>query len=86
MIFSQVLGGLAALGIYNLIPFAINPSYQLGFPWVTPPVITAFAEGGIVFLVIALIAILIDFIMYFPFFLIDDKKALEAEESEVAND
>ena len=86
MIFSQVLGGLAALGIYNLIPFAINPSYQLGFPWVTPPVITAFAEGGIIFLVIALIAILIDFVLYFPFFLIDDKKALEAEESESIDD
>lgn len=86
MIFSQVIGGLVAYGIYAVLPFAINPSYQLGFPWVTPPVITAFAEGGIIFFIIALIAIAIDFIMYFPFFLIDDKKALKAEESELSND
>lgn len=86
MIFSQVIGGLVAFGLYKLLPFAINPSYQLGFPWVTPPVITAFAEGGIIFLIIAIVAIAIDFIMYFPFFLIDDKKALKAEESELSHD
>lgn len=86
MIFSQVIGGLIAYGVFSVLPFAINPSYQLGFPWVTPPVITAFAEGGLIFLLLAIVAIVVDFILYFPFFLIDDKKALKAEMSELSND
>lgn len=80
MVFSQFLTGFVALGLYSVFNFSINPTYQLGFPWVTPPVITAFASGGLLFLAIAILAIAIQFICYYPFFKIDDQKALRLEQ------
>lgn len=88
MVFSQFITGWIALGLYSIFQFPINPTYQLGFPWVTPPVITAFAEGGVLFFGIAIIAILIQFLCYYPFFRLDDKKAckMEKETSIVESD
>jgi PTS system cellobiose-specific IIC component len=89
MTIAQPIGGLIAWALYSMFPFAINPTYQLGLPWVTPPVITAFAEGGLLFLLIAVLAIAIDWILYLPFFRIDDsrKTAMEkqASSAEAAN-
>lgn len=79
MLFSQFITGWVALGLYRLFQFDINPTYQLSFPWITPPLITAFAEGGILFFGIALIAILIQFVCYFPFFKIADAKEYALE-------
>lgn len=79
MVFSQFMTGWVALGLYNIFRFDINPTYQLGFPWVTPPVITAFASGGLIFLGIAILAIAIQFFCYYPFFKMDDNSALKME-------
>ncbi|TGD24628.1 hypothetical protein EGT49_02435 [Companilactobacillus suantsaicola] len=79
MILSQPVAALIGWGIYSLIKFGINPAFQLGFPWITPPIITAFAEGGFIFALITVVAVAIHFIFYYPFFKYDDNKALEIE-------
>ncbi|GEO57127.1 PTS sugar transporter subunit IIC [Companilactobacillus bobalius] len=79
MILSQPVAALIGWGIYNVVKFNINPAFQLGFPWVTPPIITAFAEGGIIFALIIIFAVAIHFVFYYPFFKYDDNKAFEIE-------
>ena len=49
-------------------------------PWVTPGFVTAFFQGGVPLLVIWFLSLGIDFLMYLPFFLIDDKNALRQEQ------
>ena len=70
-------GGIAYL-LCKILPIAYNPTVEM--PWVTPGFVSAFVQGGIWFLVIWIVCLLIHFIMYLPFFLIDDKNALKMEQ------
>lgn len=78
MIFSPALSGFAAWGLLSFIPVTFNPTISM--PWVTPGFITVFFQGGFTLLIIWLISLIIHFIMYLPFFLIDDKNAFMAEQ------
>lgn len=49
-------------------------------PWVTPGFVTAFFQGGLSLLLVWILAVFIDFILYLPFFLIDDKNTLKLEQ------
>lgn len=77
MVFSSLLAGGVVYGICQFINFSINPTVNL--PWVTPGFITAFLTGGIALLIVWLIALFLHFIIYLPFFLIDDNKAYQEE-------
>ena len=48
-------------------------------PWVTPGFVSVFFTGGISLLLIWLLGLAIHFIMYLPFFMMDDRKELQAE-------
>lgn len=79
---SAVSGGIAYLLISaNLIPINYNPTVSM--PWVTPGFVTAFLQGGFGLFAIWLIAFLIHFLMYLPFFMIDDKRALKEEQEQL---
>lgn len=77
MVFSSLLAGSVTYGICQFVNFNINPTVNL--PWVTPGFITAFLTGGTLLLIIWLIALTLHFLIYLPFFLIDDKRALDDE-------
>lgn len=83
MVFSPMVSGIMALIYLKVMPtIALNPTISM--PWVTPGFITTFFTGGMSLLILWIIALLIHFIMYLPFFLMDDRKAL-AEEQAASN-
>lgn len=79
MVLTPVVSGLVAWVLSNILTFSLNPTISM--PWVTPGFISVFFSGGIPLLSVWLISLLIHFAMYLPFFLIDDKKALELEQN-----
>lgn len=78
MVFSPIVSGLVAWGLLEILPIAFNPTVSM--PWVTPGFITAFFQGGIFLLLLWCISLAIHFVMYLPFFLIDDNNALKQEQ------
>ena len=79
MVFSSFLAGIVTYGICQIYTFAINPTVTL--PWVTPGFVTTFLTGGIPLLMMWIIALLLHFGLYLPFFLIDDNKCYKEEQA-----
>lgn len=78
MVLTPLVSGLAAMLMANLIPVAYNPTVSM--PWVTPGFMTAFLQGGVVYLLFWIVSLLIHFVMYLPFFRMDDAKAYRMEQ------
>lgn len=78
MVFCNVVMGLIGLFATNIFTFAYNPTMAL-LPWTTPFFVKAILAGGISLLVMTLILLVVNTIMYYPFFRIADKKAVEEE-------
>lgn len=79
MIFSPMVSGFVAIVLAKILPIAINPTISM--PWVTPGFVTVTLQGGVSLLAIWLIALFIHFVMYLPFFLMDDRKACLEEKA-----
>lgn len=77
MILTPILSGFGALFLTKIIQPDINPS--ISFPWIMPQVISAIFQGGFKFFIILLLVILVQVIVYYPFFRLDDKRALDEE-------
>ena len=77
---SSVVSGIAALLICPFLSININPTIML--PWSTPGFIMNFMQGGIGLLVIWLIALGLHFLIYLPFFKVDDDRAYREEREE----
>ncbi|MFQ9633026.1 MAG: PTS sugar transporter subunit IIC, partial [Coprobacillus cateniformis] len=78
MVFSPAASGLVAWALIGILPISFNPTISM--PWVTPGFITVFFQGGVFMLLLWLISLAIHFVMYLPFFLIDDNNALKQEQ------
>ena len=78
MVFSPAVSGLVSWALIGILPISFNPTIQM--PWVTPGFITAFFQGGIFMLLLWIISLGIHFVMYLPFFLIDDNNAYKQEQ------
>lgn len=74
---SALAGGIVYL-ICQSFSFGINPTISL--PWVTPGFITAFLTGGLPVLLVWLVALGLHFLIYLPFFMIDDSKSYKDEQ------
>ena len=70
MVFSPAIVGLVTYGLCQIFTFNINPT--IAMPWVTPGFVTAFFQGGL--------SLLLVWILYLPFFLIDEKNTLKLEQ------
>ncbi len=79
MVFTSFVSGAVAIGLANILPITLNPTISL--PWVTPGFISSFMTGGVLLLLIWAVSLFIHFIMYLPFFLMDDKKAYNEEQA-----
>lgn len=77
MVFSPLISGVAALLYIKVIPIQFNPTISM--PWVTPGFVTTLLTGGLSLMVLWFICLFIHFVMYLPFFIIDDRKAVEEE-------
>lgn len=82
MILTPISSVVIALLGGSILPIQINPYISGGtMPWVTPQLITIFLQGGIWLSVLFIVCLLAHFIIYLPFFLIDDKKTYEEEQA-----
>lgn len=70
-----------ALGLIN--SGNLNPSVSVA--WVIPYPIAAFLRGGVFFMLAVFIAIVIQVLLYYPFFQLIDKQALQEEEAIASN-
>lgn len=74
--------GLSTLSVKLGIITSYNAMAAITTPWTMPAPITAFLTGGIPFLLVMCGIILISALIYYPFFKISDKQALEKEKEE----
>lgn len=77
MLFSPLLMGLSGYLMMNILNITINPMISL--PWTTPAIFVAFARGGVQFLLVAIVALIVSVLVWYPFFKIADKKEYEQE-------
>ncbi len=77
MFITPILGSLT----YVVMKIGLVPiPHGLQIPWTTPPVINGFLQGGIGLAVWELLMILASIALWYPFFKMGDKKALEEEQ------
>lgn len=82
MIFSCILMGIAGWALASVLPMSgYNPLMAL-LPWTTPCFILFFLTGGISGLIILGVCLIINVIVYYPFFKIADKQACQEEMEE----
>ena len=75
--------GLAAWGMTKVLDItSFNPT--INFPWTTPALVTMFFSGGLMLLSIGIVCLLVSVIIWYPFFKVADKKAVEEEAAAVA--
>lgn len=80
-VLAPILGalvGMAFVGLNLINSTNLNPSVSVA--WVIPYPIAGFLRGGIMFMIAILIAIVLQVMLYYPFFQIIDKQALKEEE------
>lgn len=81
MVLSPIIGGLVGyvfLGLNLINSSNFNPSVTVA--WVIPYPIAAFLRGGVPFAGAVLVAIVLQYFLYKPFFAVIDKKAYEEEQ------
>ena len=78
MAIGPLIMGLSAWGMASLVDLT-NYNPTIAFPWTTPAPITMFFRGGLTLLLISIVSLLISVVIWYPFFKIADKKALEEE-------
>jgi len=81
MVLATPLTGFLAWGLTNFgLNNAMNPAVIS--PWVLPKFIAGFLTGGIGLMIIVLICMILSFLLYYPFFNMADKQALEEEQAQ----
>ena len=78
MVFSNLILGLLGLFATQIYSFAYNPAMAL-LPWTTPIFFKALLAGGFALLVMVFILLIVNTLIYYPFFKVADKKAVEEE-------
>lgn len=81
MTFSCVGMGLMSWAVAEFIAFSFNPLMYL-LPWTTPVFLKFFMMGGLSLFVLLLAVLAVNTLIYFPFFKIADRKAVEQEKLE----
>ena len=89
MVFTSLASGAVAILLVNILPVTLNPTISL--PWVTPGFVSSVMSGGLNLLLIWGVSVTIHFLMYLPFFMVDDANAYKDEQemlkaSEIAAD
>ena len=83
MLLTPVVNGLVSWGLFSLFQMNLNPTFVLGFPWVTPGIIVDFFVGGIIFALIWILCVFLDFVIYLPFTMMDDKAQIQKEQESI---
>lgn len=81
MILATVVPGVIGLLATKIFTFNINPTISM--PWVTPTFINAFLMGGIPYLLLILVCIVVTVVIWYPFFKILDDQAYKEEQEKL---
>lgn len=83
MVFTSLISGFAAWGLclVGMLP-AFNPTVSTA--WAMPVFITAVLSGGFKYLLLVLICFVIDVLVYYPFFRMEDNKHYKEEQSQAS--
>ena len=79
LVLSCVVPGVVGLALLNILPIAYNPTVQL--PWVMPTFITAFMQGGVLYMLTILACMAVTCVLWYPFFKVADLQAYEEEQA-----
>ena len=79
MVLSSVVSGGIGWILAYIVPYTLNPAAQT--PWIMPGFIQAFLQGGIGFMIIWLVCLAAMFLLYLPFFKMDDARAFQEEQA-----
>ncbi len=80
MLLTPFVNGFVGWGLFQVINWKLNPTFVLGFPWVTPGIVVDFFVGGIAFALIWILCVVLDFLIYLPFTMLDDKAQCQLEQ------
>ena len=83
MVLSPVLSMGLTLFLTKIIPVSLNPMAALGMPWTVPWPIVGFFAGGLPLFGIIMAVVVLNIVLYWPFFKIADNKAFEMEALEI---
>lgn len=79
MVLSSLIPGVVVIGICKFLgSIYYNPT--IAMPWVTPAIITEFLKGGFIVGGLILLTLIIDWLLYLPFFKIADNEAYKEEQ------
>lgn len=81
MVISPLIIGFSAWGLTSLVSINLNPLIGL-MPWTTPKILTIPLAGGFKYIFIAVICLIINTLIYYPFFKIADRQAVLEEQAE----
>lgn len=73
-----LMGGTAILGAKLIDLKNFNPMVMM--PWTTPSIITMFLRGGLKLFLIGLVIIVLNYLLWMPFFKIADDRAVKEEQ------
>lgn len=79
IVFTPLTTGLITMLAMKFIPVVLNPT--ISTPWVTPAFISVVMKGGWGFLLVWIIGFLANTLFYLPFFIVDDRKAYNEEQT-----
>lgn len=80
MVLNPVISGLIMVGAYDLgFITNYNPIGQVSLPWTSPTPLIGFFAGGVPMLVTILVITVVSALLYFPFFMIMERKERAAE-------
>ncbi|WP_332373890.1 PTS sugar transporter subunit IIC [Lactococcus cremoris] len=83
LVFQPAILGTVALGLAKILNITnLNPMTAL-LPWTTPAPVRMAISGGLPFLIIFAICLVLNVLIYYPFFKVADNKALEEEKAAV---
>ncbi len=78
LILATLGNGIIAVLYMKLITIPVNPAVYLA--WVTPRPVFTFLAGGWQFLLLWVVCLAFDYIVWYPFFRVDDRKEYEKEQ------
>ncbi|GFI32246.1 lichenan permease IIC component [Lachnospiraceae bacterium] len=78
LILATLGNGMIAVLYMKLITIPVNPAVYLA--WVTPRPVFTFLAGGWQFLLLWVVCLVFDYIVWYPFFRVDDRKEYEKEQ------
>lgn len=79
LVFQPIILGSVALGLSKLLNITnLNPTTSL-LPWTTPAPVKMAISGGVPFLIVFAVCLILNTLIYYPFFKVADNKAVEEE-------